>query len=86
MEAQPEANKAMIAAYREADKVNLPLFKQKLQEIKYSDADLKKFEQIGGKPIWDKWVADNQSKFDAKGVLEALLKEIAAAKAKVASK
>ena len=30
MEAQPEANKAMIAAYREADKVNLPPFKQKL--------------------------------------------------------
>ena len=43
MEAQPEANKAMIAAYREADKVNLPLFKQKLTEIQYSDADLKKF-------------------------------------------
>jgi hypothetical protein len=31
-------------------------------------------------------VADNQAKFDAKGVLEALLKEIAAAKAKVAAK
>ena len=84
MEAQPEANKAMIAAYREADKVNLPLFKSKLKEIRYSDADLKKFEDIGGKPVWDKWVADNQPKFDAKGVLDALLKEISAARAKVA--
>ncbi len=79
-----EANKAMIAAYRKADEVNLPLFKSKLKEIRYSDADLKKFEEIGGKPVWDKWVADNQSKFDAKGVLDALLKEISAAKAKVA--
>src|SRR5688572_11705386 len=43
MDARPEANKAMIAAYREADKVNLPLFKQKLAEIKYSDEDIRKF-------------------------------------------
>jgi TRAP-type mannitol/chloroaromatic compound transport system substrate-binding protein len=85
MEAQPEANKAMIAAYREADKVNLPLFKQKLKEIRYSEADLKKFEQMGGKPVWNKWVADNQSKFDAKGVLDALLAEIQKAK-KMAAK
>ena len=51
----------------------------------YSDADLQKFEEIGGKPIWDKWVADNKSKFDAKGVLDALLNEIRTAKAKVAA-
>jgi hypothetical protein len=76
----------MIAAYREADKVNIPLFKSKLKEIRYSEADLKKFEEVGGRPIWDKWVADNQSKFDAKGLLDAMLKEIAAAKAKVATK
>jgi TRAP-type mannitol/chloroaromatic compound transport system substrate-binding protein len=76
MEAQPEANKAMIAAFREADKVNLPLFKQKLTEVRYSDADLKKFRESAGKPVWDKWVADNKAKFDAQGVLAALLKEL----------
>jgi hypothetical protein len=86
MEAQPEANKAMIAAYREADKVNLPMFKQKLTEVVYSEADLVKFRESAGKPIWDKWVADNQGKFDAKGVLDTLLKEIETARAKVAAK
>ena len=86
MEAQPEANKAMIAAYREADKVNLPMFKQKLTEIRYSDADLKKFREIAGKPVWDKWVADNKAKFDAQGVLDALLKELDTANAKHAKK
>jgi hypothetical protein len=30
-------------------------------------------------------VADNQSKFDAKGLLDAMLKEISAARAKVAA-
>jgi TRAP-type C4-dicarboxylate transport system substrate-binding protein len=86
MEVQPEANKAMIVAYREADKVNLQLFQQKLKEIRYSETDLEKFRERAGKPIWDKWVADNQGKFDAKGVLGALLKEIETAKAKIASK
>ena len=86
MEAQPEASTAMIAAYREADKVNLPLFKQKLTEVRYSEGDLAKFRESAGKPIWDKWVADNQGKFDARGVLDTLLKEIETAKAKVAAK
>lgn len=82
MEIQPEANKAMIAAYREADKVNLPKFKEKLTEVVYSDADLKKFRDSVGKPVWDKWIADNKAKFDSQGVLDALLKELELASAK----
>jgi len=54
--------------------------------VRYSEDDLAKFRESAGRPIWDKWVADNQGKFDAKGVLDALLKEIETAKAKVAAK
>ena len=85
MEAQPEATKAMIAAYREADKIHLPAFKQKLTEIKYSDDDLKKFREIAAKPVWEKWVADNKAKFDSQGLLDALLKELEKANAKHAA-
>jgi len=85
-EAQPEAYKAMIEAYEAADKTNLPMFQQKLTEVRYSDADLKRFREIAGKPVWDKWVADNQPKFDAKGVLDTLLKELDAAKGRLAKK
>ena len=82
MEARPEATKAMIAAYREADKINLPAFKQKLTEIKYSDDDIKKFRELAAKPVWEKWVTDNKAKFDAQGLLDALLKELEMANAK----
>jgi TRAP-type mannitol/chloroaromatic compound transport system substrate-binding protein len=82
MEAAPEATKAMIAAYHAADKVNLPLFKQKLTEVKYSDEDIKRFREIAAKPVWDKWVADNKAKFDAQGLLDTLLKELEKANAK----
>jgi TRAP-type C4-dicarboxylate transport system substrate-binding protein len=81
LEARPEAEQAMIAAYRDADKKNLPLFKARLTEVVYSEDDLKKFRDQAAKPIWDKWVATNQSKFDAKGVLDTLLKEIEKTKA-----
>ena len=85
MEARPEATKAMIAAYREADKINLPAFKQKLTEIKYSDDDIKKLRELAAKPVWEKWVTDNKAKFDAQGLLDALLKELEMANAKHAT-
>jgi hypothetical protein len=35
---------------------------------------------VAGKPVWDKWVADNKDKFDAQNVLDTLLAEIDKAK------
>ena len=64
------------------DKVNLPMFKAKLTEIVYSDADLKQFQDKIGRPVWDKWVADNKCKFDSQNVLDTLLREIEKAQAK----
>jgi len=62
--------------------VNLPLFRSKLTEIVFTDADLKKFEDTVGRPVWEKWVADNKGRFDAQNVLDTLLKEIEKAQAK----
>jgi TRAP-type mannitol/chloroaromatic compound transport system substrate-binding protein len=67
-EAKEPAYMALVQAYIDIDKVNLPLFKSKLTEIVYSDAELKKFRDTVGKPVWDKWVADNKGKFDAQNV------------------
>ncbi len=80
-EALPQAYKDQIQAYVDIDKVNLPLFKSKMKEILYSDAELKRFQEVAGKPVWDKWVTDNKGKFDAQGVLDTLLAEIEKAKA-----
>jgi TRAP-type C4-dicarboxylate transport system substrate-binding protein len=80
LDAVPDAITTMLAAYREADVKNLPMFKAKLTEIVYSEADLKELQDKVAKPTWDKWVETNQPKFDAKGVLDTLLKEIQKAK------
>lgn len=78
----PAAYDAQVKAYIDIDKVNLPLFKSKLTEVLYSEGDLEKFRQVAGKPVWDKWIADNKGKFDSQGVFDTLLAEIAKAKKK----
>jgi TRAP-type C4-dicarboxylate transport system substrate-binding protein len=86
MDIRPEVDKAQVQGWLDKDKVNLPMFKQKMKEIRYSPEELKRFQEKAGKPVWDKWIADNQSKFDAKGVFDFMMAEIKKAQAKVAKK
>jgi TRAP-type mannitol/chloroaromatic compound transport system substrate-binding protein len=81
-EAKEPAYAHLINSYVEIDKVNLPLFRSKLTEIVFTEAELKKFEDTVGRPVWEKWVADNKGRFDAQNVLDTLLKEIEKAQAK----
>jgi len=60
------------AAYAEQDKKNLPVFKETMQEIVYSDSDLAKFREVAGQPVWDAWIAANADKFDAQGLFDAV--------------
>lgn len=71
---KPEVNDVYFKVYEAADKQNLPMFEQKMQKIVYSEAELKRFHDVAGKPVWDEWVADNKDKFDAQGVLDAVFK------------
>lgn len=83
-EALPEAyqkflmdNREMVvdtvqAAYQAADKKNLPLFESKLQKITYTDEQLAEFQEKGGRPVWDKWIADNKDLFDSQAVFDAI--------------
>lgn len=81
-DAKEPAYAALINANIEIDKVNLPLFKAKLTEIVYSKEDLDKFRDTIGRPVWDKWVADNKGKFDSQNVLDTLMREIEKAQVK----
>ena len=64
--------KAQIQAYIDIDKKNLPMLKGKLKEIRYSETELTKFRAAAGKPVIDKWISENQSKFDAKSVIDTI--------------
>ncbi|GHD58033.1 hypothetical protein GCM10017083_40340 [Thalassobaculum fulvum] len=75
MDLKPEAYKVQIKAYHDIDEKNLPMFRSKLEEIVYSDEQLEEFRKIGGKPVWDQWVAENKDKFDAQGLLDLIFAE-----------
>ncbi len=69
------AYKAMIAAYAAKDKINLPKWsKSKMKAVKFSEKDLDAFRKIGGKPVWDAWVKENEGELPARKLLDLVLK------------
>ena len=63
-----------LAAYSAADEKNLPMFRENLTEIVYTDDQLAKFKEVAGQPVWDEWVAANKEKFGAQDVLDSVFK------------
>ncbi|RJE78736.1 C4-dicarboxylate ABC transporter substrate-binding protein [Paracoccus sp. JM45] len=61
------------AAYAAEDGKNLALFRETLDEIVYTDEQRAAFREKAGQPVWNDWVEANSDKFDAQGVLDALL-------------
>jgi TRAP-type mannitol/chloroaromatic compound transport system substrate-binding protein len=60
------------AAYASADETNLPVFRDTMEEIVYSDEQLAEFRTAAGQPVWDAWIAANSDSFDAQGVFDAI--------------
>ena len=67
---------AQIQAYISIDKKNLPMLKQKLKEVRYSEAELARFRAAAGKPVIEAWIKENQGKFDARGVIQTIFKAV----------
>ena len=63
---------AQIQAYVDVDRINLPMLKETLVEVRYTDAQLADFRARAGKPVIDAWIADNQDRFDARGLVDAM--------------
>ncbi|TXL76662.1 C4-dicarboxylate ABC transporter substrate-binding protein [Vineibacter terrae] len=75
-EVRPQIKDNLIKAYGESDAKYVPLFKQKgLEFITYSEKDLETFRQVGGRPVWDKWVKEMAAKgIPAQELLDLILK------------
>jgi TRAP-type C4-dicarboxylate transport system substrate-binding protein len=80
MSLKDEVTDEMIAKYKAADDKNIPMFKEKMTEILYTEEQLAEFRKVAGEPVWNKWVEDNKDKFDAQNVLDTMWKLIEEAK------
>lgn len=82
-EAKPEFYRVAKEVYRKADDRNIPMFDKTLERITFTPELLKPFEEKAGKPVWDKWVADNKAKgLPAQEALDTVLKAAKAAQGK----
>ena len=67
---------AQIQAYIDIDKVNIPMLKETLDEVIYTDEELAIFRKKAGRPVIDAWIEDNQGKFDARGLIEEIFASV----------
>ena len=63
---------AQRQAYADVDRQNLPMLRETLQEVRYSEEALAAFRAKAGKPVIDAWIDANQARFDARGLVEAV--------------
>lgn len=73
-DAKAEVDRAQIEAYVEIDKKNLPMFQRTLKPVTYTPAQLEEFQRVAGKPVWDKWVADNKDRFNGQELIDTIFK------------
>lgn len=65
-----------IQAYIDVDQVNLPILQETLTEIRYSAEQLAELRAIAGKPVIEAWIKENESRFDARGLVEAMYEAV----------
>jgi TRAP-type C4-dicarboxylate transport system substrate-binding protein len=66
---------AQKAAYAAKDKVNLKKWPEMgLKALKIDEAEMAEFRKIGGKPLWEAWVKENEGKIPARELLDLVLK------------
>jgi len=82
MAAKAKGYEALVAAYKAADEKNFAEWRKKgLVEITYPEAELKKFTEIGSKPVWNAWVKEASAKgAPAQELLDLVLAEAEKAK------
>ncbi|NJO32224.1 MAG: TRAP transporter substrate-binding protein DctP [Rhodospirillales bacterium] len=74
------AHDKIVNEYKKSDQVNEEKWKkQGMTLIKVPAEQQAEFQKIAGRPIWDEWVAENQAEFDAKGLLDLVLRSATAA-------
>ncbi len=67
---------AQIQAYVDVDAENLPMLKETLREIRYTEAQLAQFRARAGRPVIDAWISENASRFDSSGLVEAVFEAV----------
>lgn len=67
---------AQKAAYAAKDKVNLAKWPGMMKMVQIDEKEMAEFRKIGGQPLWEQWVKDNEGKIPARELLNLVLNTI----------
>lgn len=70
---KPEYYQVQAQAYQDIDKVNEPMFREKLTEIVYTPEQLAELKEAA-LPVWNEWVEANKANFDGQELIDMILK------------
>lgn len=75
-DAKPAAVEAQKAAYAAKDIINAKKWAAdpKLTAVTIPEAEMAEFRRIGGEPLWNDWVKENEGKIPAQELLDLVLK------------
>ena len=76
-------------AYTKQDKINLPKWEAnpKLQKIVFQEEDLAEFRRVGGSPVWEAWVKENEAHgVPARELLDLVMKTAKEAQERLSKK
>ncbi len=75
------AVEAQKAAYKAKDEINIKKWaaNPKLTAVEIPEAEMAEFRRIGGQPLWNEWVKENEGKIPAQELLDLVLKTAAEA-------
>ena len=77
MDARSVAYDALKAAYAEADKKWIPIYKERMEVITYTPEQSAEFKKLAAQPVWDEWVEQHKSRFDSQAVLDFVMETAA---------
>ena len=69
-EIKDEVDATQIQAYRDFDKVNLPMLREALLEVAFTQEMRDELRESVGKRVIEAWIAENEDDFDARGLVE----------------
>lgn len=62
IDAKPAAYETLITGYHTADEKWLPIFRERMTEIVYSDEEIARFREAAGQSVWDEWIKDKEDR------------------------
>lgn len=68
------ASQAQAAAYIKMDKVNLAKWPKMMKMVTIDEKEMAEFRRIGGRPLWNDWVKENEGDIPAQELLDLVLK------------